>query len=81
MGNPVKFEDVASGAWDWKANPEEVAEGTVSSINVILKKLGIRIFCYEDPACDVMDTPGFIFSLRKLTKKQVKLISKKGWGM
>ena len=72
-----------SASWDWKESPDEVVEYTIKAINQLLKdrNLHISIHSISDPMLEGSDTYGYIFSTRKMTKKQARKISKEEWGM
>ena len=72
-----------SASWAWKESPDEVVKDTIVAINQLLKdrNLHIAIHSISDPMLEGSDTYGYMFSTRKMTKKQAKKISKKEWGM
>lgn len=75
-------EDVSCGSWDWKEVPEVVCKETVEAINRMLKQNGRPlIYAYPDPFTEGSDSASFLFSPRRLTKKQVKKLSDEGWGL
>lgn len=72
-----------SANWDWKESADDVVKETIDAINLLLEKrnLHIKIHAAVDPMLAGSDTYGFLFSTRKLSKKQARKISKSEWGM
>jgi hypothetical protein len=55
-------------SWDWKWHPD------LGDLRKTLKPFGIHV--YEDPIFQGSDTYGFIFSNKKLTKKDLNKYEK-----
>lgn len=72
-----------SASWDHRETADEVVKGTIDAINLLLQKrnLHITIHASVDPMLAGSDTYGYLFSTRKLSKKQARKISKNDWGL
>jgi hypothetical protein len=77
---PLTADEVSSACFDWKEVSDGAVDEVISGINGLLKSKNIKIHMYEDPVTEGSDAYGFIFSLRKLTKKEVREAAKLIWG-
>jgi len=69
---------VAQVSWDWKENPDVVADDMIDAIQWLYERGAKTIYKYIDPLTEGSDTYGYILSaepLDHLSKKQLKKLS------
>ena len=66
--------------FDWKENPGDVFQDTMTQVNILLRRKGLKLQVRCDPTCEGSDCYGFMISWEKLTREQARAISKKDWG-
>ena len=73
----MNIEDVTSVSYDWKANPDEVLDAVLESINDLLTHKGLdNIHAYPDPTHEGSDMYGYIFSMDELSEGEIKSASR-----